>query len=195
LSDQDSCPREGASGEPTKTFREIATPLAMRFFASLLLGYLTLVATSLLLLLVVRWLFGPEALLVPARWRLSPWFALTGPVIIVIPGLISGIVAGAVGGRLRPGLLLAGFVLVFSLAATFTEVRREADTDERRWTPKFTEMIRRVRQPTLAMVAGSFSLSASIVVGVIVARTTGRSRDRLIDGAIVQRDFVTRSIF
>jgi hypothetical protein len=56
-------------------------------------------------------------------------------------------------------------------------------------------MIRRVRQPTLAMVAGSFSLSASIVVGVIVARTTGRSRDRLIDGAIVQRDFVTRSIF
>jgi hypothetical protein len=175
--------------------RGIATPLVMRFLASLLLGYLTLVATSLLLLLVVRWLFGPEALLEPARWRLSQWFAATGPVIIVIPGLLSGIVAGAVGGRLRPGLLLAGFVLLLSLTITFTEVRREADFDERRWTPRFTEMIRRVREPTLAMVAGSCSLSTSMVAGVVIARTSGRSRNRLADGAIVQRDFVTRSIF
>jgi hypothetical protein len=100
-----------------------------------------------------------------------------------------------VGGRLRPGLLLAGFVLLLSLTITFTEVRREADFDERRWTPRFTEMIRRVREPTLAMVAGSCSLSTSMVAGVVIARTSGRSRNRLADGAIVQRDFVTRSIF
>ncbi|MGA1708101.1 MAG: hypothetical protein ACO4CI_05355, partial [Phycisphaerales bacterium] len=76
-----------------------------------------------------------------------------------------------------------------------TEVRREADTDERTWTPKFTEMIRRVREPTLAMIAGSVSLSASIVVGVIVARTSGRSRDRLADGPVVVRDRTMHSIF
>jgi hypothetical protein len=82
-----------------------------------------------------------------------------------------------------------------SLTATFTEVRREADTDERTWTPKFTEMIRRVREPTLAMIAGSVSLSASIVVGVLVARTSGRSRDRLADGPVVIRDRTVHSAF
>ncbi|MGA0873032.1 MAG: hypothetical protein ACO3SJ_09170, partial [Phycisphaerales bacterium] len=148
-----------------------------------------------LLLFAIRQVLGAEALLEPGVWRLSTWFSVVGPLIIVIPGLLSGIVAGAVGGRLRPGLLLAGFVLLLSLTITFTEVRREADFDERRWTPKFTEMIRRVREPALAMVAGSFSLSASIVVGVIVARTSGRSRDRLADGPVVVRDRTMHSIF
>lgn len=166
----------------------------MRFLASLLLAYLTLVATSLLLLLAMRRAYGAEALLEPGAWSLSPWFAVAGPLIITVPGLVSGLVAGWVGRRLKPGLMLAGFILVVSLATTFTEARRESEADERKWTPKLTEMIRRVREPTLAMVAGSFSLSASMVVGVLVARTSGRSRDRLADGGIVHRDFDLRSM-
>jgi hypothetical protein len=167
----------------------------MRFLASLLLGYTALVATSLLLLFALRQILGAEALLEPGVWRLSSWFSVVGPLIIVVPGFFAGLVSGWIGQRLKPGLLLAALVLIVSLTATFTEVRREADFDERRWTPTFTEMIRRVREPALAMVAGSFSLSASIVVGVIVARTSGRSRDRLADGPVVFRDRTMHSIF
>lgn len=167
----------------------------MRFLASLLLGYTALVATSLLLLFAMRQILGAEALLEPGAWRLSTWFSVIGPLIIVVPGVFSGLVAGWVGQRLKPGLLLAALVLIVSLAATFTEVRRETETDERKWTPKFTEMIRRVREPTLAMVAGSFSLSASIVVGVVIARTSSRSRHRLADGPVVFRDRPVHSTF
>lgn len=160
----------------------------MRFLTAILLGYLTLVITSLLLLVAMRQWFGTETLLVNGRWALAGWFAAAGPLLIVMPGLLAGLVAGWVAGRLRPGVLLAGFVLVLCLTATFTEVRRENETDERKWTPKFTEMIRRVREPTLAMVAGSFTLSGGVFAGTILAQRPGRRRESRADLPILHRD-------
>lgn len=167
----------------------------MRLFITLLVGYLTLVVTSLLLLFAMRQILGAEALLEPGEWRLAGWFAVLGPFLIIVPGLVTGLVAGWVGQRLKSGLLLALIVLVLSLTATFTEVRRATETDERAWTPKFTEMIRRVREPTLAMVAGSFTLSGSIVAGVLIARTSGLSRRLPDQGPIVHRDTTVGSAF
>jgi MFS family permease len=167
----------------------------MRLLFTVLLGYLTLVATSLLLLFAMRQILGAEALLEPGEWRLAGWFAVLGPMLIVVPGLVTGVVAGWIGRRMKSGLLLAVLVLAMSLTATFTEVRRASETDERAWTPKFTEMIRRVREPMLAMVVGSFTLSASIVAGVVIARTAGLPRRLPERGPVVHRDTSVRSAF
>lgn len=173
----------------------IATPSVMRLLFTVLVGYLTLVATSLLLLFAMRQVLGAEALLEPGAWRLSGWFAVLGPMLIVVPGLVTGLVAGWIGRRLKSGLLLAVLVLAMSLTATFTEVRRASETDERAWTPKFTEMIRRVREPVVAMVLGSFTLSASIVAGVVIARTAGLPRQPRDGAPLVHRDPSTGSAF
>ena len=167
----------------------------MRLLFTVLVGYMTLVATSLLLLFAMRQVLGAEALLEPGAWRLSGWFAVLGPVLIIVPGLVTGVVAGWIGRRLKSGLLLAVLVLAMSLTATFTDVRRESETDERAWTPKFTEMIRRVREPMLAMVLGSFTLSASIVAGVVIARTAGLPRQPRDGAPLVHRDPSTGSAF
>lgn len=167
----------------------------MRLLFTVLVGYLTLVATSLLLLFAMRQVLGAEALLEPGAWRLSGWFAVLGPMLIVVPGLVTGLVAGWIGRRMKSGLLLAVLVLAMSLTATFTEVRRASETDERAWTPKFTEMIRRVREPVVAMVLGSFTLSASIVAGVVIARTAGLPRQPRDGAPLVHRDPSTGSAF
>lgn len=167
----------------------------MRFLLATLVGYLTLVVTSLLLLFAMRQILGAEALLEPGAWRLVGWFAVAGPFLIMVPGLVTGLVAGWVGQRLKSGLLLALIVLAMSLTATFTEVRRATENDERNWTPKLTEMIRRVREPRLAMVAGSLTLSGSIAIGVVVARVAGRGRSMSIEATVVQRDPSPRSAY
>lgn len=141
----------------------------MRPLVSILIGYLVLVTTALLTLAATIGFLGTETLLVPGAWRFSLWFAVVGPFMLVVPAILSGYTAAKVAGQFRSALILAVFVTVFGLVAGSTSIRKSEDYDDRRWTPKFTEMIRRVREPLPAMVAGSFVMGGGVAVGGALA--------------------------
>jgi len=141
----------------------------MKPLAAFLLGYLVLVISALLALAATIGFFGTESILVPGEWRFSLWFAVAGPLILLLPAILAGFVATKVAGRIRPAFVLAAAVTVFGLAAGSTTIRSPQDFTDRRWTPKFTELIRRVREPLPAMVAGSFAMGGGVALGSGIA--------------------------
>jgi len=137
----------------------------MKPLTAFLVGYLVLVISGLLTLATMIGFVGTESLLVPGQWRFSLWFSVVGPVVLAVPAFLAGFATAKVAGRVRPALMLAAFVTIFGLVAGSTSIRRAEDYDDRRWTPKFTELIRRVREPLPAMVAGSFVMGGGVVIG------------------------------
>lgn len=141
----------------------------MKPLAAVLVGYLVLVVAAMLALAATIGFLGTESLLVPGEWRFSLWFAVVGPLILMVPAVLAGYVAGKVAGRMKPAMILAAAVTAFGLAAGSTSIRSPEDYEDRRWTPKFTELIRRVREPLPAMVAGSLVMGGGVTFGAVVA--------------------------
>lgn len=137
----------------------------MRPYVAIVLGYLVLVVASLLVLGALMGMLGTESILVPGQWRFKTWFAVVGPLLLVLPSALGGLTAVKVGCRMRPAMVLAAAVVLFGLVAGSTSVRSPDDYEDRRWTPKFTELIRRVREPLPAMVAGSLAMGGGVLLG------------------------------
>ena len=152
----------------------------MRFLSAFLLAYLALLVGSLLLLLGMTRLLGAESLLVPGEWRLATWFAVVGPLFFAAVAFFAGFVAGRLGG-VAPGAVLAIAIVVVGLVLGLTTITRRGDTEERRWTPKFTELIRRVRSPVPSMIAGPVLAGGAIVLGtgIGILRNSRRRPDDL----------------
>ena len=149
----------------------------MRNLAAFTLGYFALIVTGIAALSALRSVFGPDALLEEGQWRLVGWLAVLGPVLAFAAGVIAGLATGSILQSPRAGLGFAAILLAVSVTASLTEGRRADESPDRQWTPKLTEMVRRVREPRLAMIVGSCTIALGFVVGTTLAMAPRRRRD------------------